>query len=152
MKYKIDFDSRQVRVNLDSMARKIPALSRRLLGIVGQAIVSDCVKNYLSGQVLHRVTGTLAKSITSQVVTNDRATVGTNVAYAAIHEFGGIIRPKTASALKFKVKDVWVITGQVTMPERSYLRPAIRNVFESGQAQRLFDQETEKYIMENNKK
>jgi HK97 gp10 family phage protein len=51
--------------------------------------------------------------------------VGTNVEYAAIHEYGGIITPKTAKALRFKIGDKWVMTQRVQIPARPYLRPAL---------------------------
>ena len=46
--------------------------------------------------------GTLRRSIVEKV-NGMKATVGTNVVYAAIHEYGGTIRPKRAKALRFKV-------------------------------------------------
>ena len=45
-----------------------------------------------------------------------------DVIYAAIHEFGGVIKAKNAP--KTKSGD-WVRTKSVTIPARPYLRPAI---------------------------
>ena len=49
-----------------------------------------------------------------------------DVIYAAIHEFGGVIKAKNAPYLWFKTKSGdWVRTKSVTIPARPYLRPAI---------------------------
>ena len=50
--------------------------------------------------------------------------VGTDVEYARIHEFGGVIRPRRASHLVFQIDGQWVRTTQVNMPARPYMRPA----------------------------
>ncbi len=53
--------------------------------------------------------------------------VGSNLKYARIHEYGGVITPVRAKALKFPVADgTWVITQKVNMPARPYLRPALK--------------------------
>lgn len=38
--------------------------------------------------------------------------------YAAIHQYGGIIRPVRAKALRFKLGDAWVTKKKVTIPQR----------------------------------
>ncbi len=51
--------------------------------------------------------------------------IGTNLVYAAIHEFGGVIHAKKAPALVFKTADgQWHRVTSVTIPPRPYLRPA----------------------------
>jgi phage gpG-like protein len=60
------------------------------------------VKRYLEGIVLKRRTGRLWRSIhadTFRRLGRVVGIVGTNVKYAAIHEFGGIIRPKKEGGL-----------------------------------------------------
>lgn len=48
--------------------------------------------------------------------------VGTNVIYAAIHQFGGVIRAKSAKALAFTLANgAFVLARQVTMPRRAFL-------------------------------
>jgi phage gpG-like protein len=48
-----------------------------------------------------------------------------DVAYARIHELGGVIKPVRAKALFFRAADgSFVVTKQVRMPARPYLRPA----------------------------
>ncbi len=61
--------------------------------------------------------GRLADSITHDVIDGNTAVVGTNVPYAAIHQFGGVIRPKTAKALNVGGRAV----KKVTIPARPFL-------------------------------
>lgn len=89
------------------------------------------VKNKLSGDVLKVRTGNLRRSVHYEKEFGQNkafAIVGTNVIYARIHEYGGTIVPKTAKALKFKIGDRWVITKKVTIPERSFLRTALKEL------------------------
>lgn len=105
--------------------------------------VQTLVKQKLSGPVLHVQTGTLRRSI-NRLVTSDSngvvAQVGTNVRYAAVHEYGfdgevtvkGHVR-KVASRSEGKGKKQTVQgiafvpthTRHMRMPERSFLRSAI---------------------------
>jgi len=74
--------------------------------------------------------GDLRRSITRQV-TGNTLLVGTNVKYAAIHQFGGVIRAKTPRGLVFRLGARGVrgapTTGlfrrkqSVTMPARPFL-------------------------------
>jgi phage gpG-like protein len=87
------------------------------------------IKTQIDKQGL-RDTGNLINSIhKSPAVVSDthaEVNVGTNVIYAAIHEFGGVIKAKKAKALRFKTKDGnWVFTKSVTIPARPYMRPAV---------------------------
>lgn len=48
-----------------------------------------------------------------------------DVVYARIHELGGVIKPKRAKALSFRLDDgTFAVVKQVTIPARPYLRPA----------------------------
>lgn len=51
----------------------------------------------------------------------DGVTWGSNMHYARIHQFGGEIRPKSASRLAFKVGDRLVFADKVTIPARPFL-------------------------------
>lgn len=65
--------------------------------------------------------GHLRDSITSDG-DDEKAVVGTNLIYGPIHQFGGVIRPKTASALTFNIPGVgWRRVAKVTIPARPYL-------------------------------
>jgi len=73
-----------------------------------------------SGQTLVD-TRRLQDSITHEP--DDRGvTIGTNTIYAAIHQFGGTIVPKTKKALRFFIPGAgWITTRKVTMPPRPFL-------------------------------
>lgn len=120
----------EVKGKLKRLIQKTPELSRRVLSFICEAVVAHTVTQHLSGQTLKRKTGTLAKSITYKMQGDFNAKVGTNVTYAAIHEFGGTIVPREAKALVFKIKDVWVRTQKVVMPARPYLAPSIEYVMQ----------------------
>ena len=63
------------------------------------------------------LSGDLRKSIRWQLLDSQSVLVGTNVKYAAIHQFGGTIRPKKGKALAFGGRFV----QSVTIPARPYL-------------------------------
>lgn len=53
---------------------------------------------------------------------DQKAEWGSNRIYAAIHQFGGTIKPKSAKALHFQIPGLgWVMRKQVTLPARPYL-------------------------------
>jgi len=64
-------------------------------------------------------TGRLKNSFTISATPNS-VTVGTNVEYAAIHQFGGVINAKSSKGLRFKAGDKWVKKQSVTMPARPF--------------------------------
>jgi len=52
----------------------------------------------------------------------DQVAIGTNIKdYGAIHQFGGVIRPRTANALAFHMGGRLIITASVRIPARPYL-------------------------------
>lgn len=124
---------------VDAMqAEKLRPALRRTVERETIALQAHVVGQKLSGQVLHVRSGTLRRSITYTV--RDDAdgivgTVGTNLEYAAIHEYGGTIhvpeiRPRQAKALRFYVGGVAVFARRarahdVHMPQRSFLRSAL---------------------------
>jgi phage gpG-like protein len=98
------------------------------------------VEDKLTGQVLHVRTGTLRRSITQVVVERGGAIigrVGTTLRYGLAHEFGMTIhhpgsRVRHAKALHWQVggKDVfamWTRPHDIKLPERSFLRSALRD-------------------------
>ena len=90
--------------------------------------VAGRVKELINGEVLNRRTGRLWKSIQPEVAERLGRVigiVGTDVKYAAIHEFGGIIRPRSESGrLAFRIGDDFVMTSQVEMPRRPFMSRA----------------------------
>jgi phage virion morphogenesis protein len=64
--------------------------------------------------------GNLRDSITHRAG-RDEVEVGSNVIYAAIHQFGGTIRAKTSKGLRFKIGDRFITKKEVTIPARPFL-------------------------------
>ncbi len=116
---------------------------KRRLAKVDAAVRSDAASkglragsNYLIGLIKANIaarplvdTGDLMNSVTEDDIhIGDKSWIefGPHKIYAAIHEFGGVIRPIKGKFLVFKGKDGnMVFTKSVTMPARPYIRPAV---------------------------
>ena len=129
----ITIDIAPVQSMLDELAQKTGDLSP-IMSTIGEIVVrqvDDAFKDQRSpggvpwkrsqraiadgGQTLID-RGVLRNSITRKVA-GQSVTVGTNVEYSAIHQFGGVIRPKKKKALAFG----GIVRRQVTMPARPFL-------------------------------
>ena len=53
--------------------------------------------------------------------TASEVTIGTDRAYALIHQLGGVIEAKAGGALRFQAGGKWFTAKKVTMPARPYL-------------------------------
>lgn len=146
VEYKVNLEDKQVRLKMGKLVSKTPQLSRRILGLLGEAIVARTNTHYLSGQVLRRRTGTLAKSVNYRHNNDWSISVGSNVAYAAIHEFGGEIYPKTANMLSFPTENGWVMTSKVVMPKRPWLSPSVNDILFTDKGQRIIDDTVDSWI------
>ncbi len=147
--YTFDFDTTKVDKKLKKLYTKFPKLSRTVMSYVCEAIVSWTQEHHLSGQTLKRKTGTLAKSITYRITGNQSAKVGSNLSYAAIHEFGGEIEPKDPSGyLRFTIADQWITTKKVTIPARPYLSPSIEYVLDN-KLDSIFEKKCEEWLDTN---
>lgn len=134
---------RQLVQRLEAMPQKLRALLRREVRSATLKVLARS-KQLVSGQVLKVQTGLLRRSINDQYDEGDhelKGIVGTNkrtVPYAAIHEFGGTTKPhvidaRRAKVLRFQMGGETVFRRKVnhpgsTMPERSYLRRALREL------------------------
>lgn len=129
---------------LDAEIGRLGALPQTLAARLGEevarlgGVLRDRVERNLSGAVLQRRSGRLAASIAVDVERSGlaaTATVSSDAPYAAIHEYGGTIPPRTilpqgARALAFPWRGQQrffkrVQLPAVTMPERSFLRSAL---------------------------
>lgn len=81
---------------------------------------------YRQGQPL-RDTGRLLASIGYRAQ-KDNVSVGTDgqIIYAKIHQFGGVIRPRTAKTLRFFIGNRLVFANKAVIPARPYL-PIVNN-------------------------
>lgn len=62
----------------------------------------------------------LVRSIRIVALTNSYVSVGSDRVYAAIHQFGGVIRPKAKPALAFTIGGQLILAKKVTMPARPF--------------------------------
>ena len=112
------------------LARLGSELAREAVLRVARDVQRNVLAN-LSGTVLKVRTGSLRRAWARQPQVAGggaswEANVGSNLVYAAIHEFGGEIRPVRARFLQFKADDGrWVRTRLVTMPARRYASLAV---------------------------
>lgn len=120
-------------------------------------LVERAIKENLTGRVLKVQTGRLRSSIHHSVkvtARSARGVIGTNVVYARIHEYGGVITPKrvryltipfpgvkgfareyqntfVAKSIIFqrvsgkKIRPLFLLRSSVVIPERPYVRPAV---------------------------
>lgn len=71
-------------------------------------------------------TGRLRQSITSTVdPIRFEASIGTNVMYAPVHEYGAVIRPRNKKFLRFQIEGQWVMARQSVIPPRPFLGPTL---------------------------
>lgn len=118
------------------LARLNPLQSETLLEALARLIREQTVDRLISGgpapdgsawkpnaewrtPILHR-TGALARSI-DYAVSGNAAIVGSGLVYAAIHQHGGAIKPRSAGALAFRIGNQFIMTRKVTMPARPYI-------------------------------
>ena len=80
-----------------------------------------------------------AKSDVKQAGTQVTGRVGNPVVYAAIHEFGGIIKAKPGKYLVFQINGQWIRTKQVKIPKREPLLKSAQDV--QGQIEAIFGRE-----------
>lgn len=101
-----------------------PDLTKCLMA--GGLVVERRMKENITKQNLID-TGNLRASVSAEPEGTGVIGIGPrNVIYAAIHEFGGVIRAREAKALRFKTDDgAWHTVKSVTIPARPYARPAL---------------------------
>lgn len=135
---------RQLIARFDRMPEAIATALQKKVTALTLKLENKVKTQKLNGQVLNRVTGRLARSITHEVDVEPNGVYGRvfssgDVKYAAIHEFGGqtaphVIYPKKAAALSFigsggnRVFAKKVNHPGSKMPERSFMRSALRDM------------------------
>jgi phage virion morphogenesis protein len=78
------------------------------------------IRAMLTGGRTLRDSGRLANSMTREADGSGVA-IGTNVIYAAVHQFGAVIRAKNKKYLAFKIGGKTVLKQQVRIPARPFL-------------------------------
>lgn len=126
------------------------------VGIARAALkLQKLAKLNLSGVVLNVRTGRLRRSINLRLdgkgTPNPSASVGTNVAYARVHEFGFEGTVNVRESLRMQVKAwgrpiapikvaVRAHARSVKLPERSFLKNALDALHESGEFEATMQQ------------
>ncbi|MCA0420481.1 MAG: phage virion morphogenesis protein [Proteobacteria bacterium] len=106
---------------LEAMARLIRESTRERIIAGGPAPDGSAWAPNREGRkpILYR-SGALARSI-DYAISGTRAIIGSGLIYSAIHQFGGTIVPKSATALVFQVGNRMFRVKKVTMPARPYI-------------------------------
>jgi len=138
--FKIEVDDSVIRARLDSMPARVHDALLKKVSELAEKLRTHVVSDKLSGQVLNRRTGALARSIAENVEDAGTSITGKvfssgDVKYAAIHEYGGVtaahvIEAKNASVLAFMANGKQVFAKRVNhpgsrIPERSYMRSSL---------------------------
>lgn len=107
---------------------------KRMHKQVGEALVSNTQLRFMDqqtpegipwrptqrgGHILNK-RGLLSSSVTYRA-TDKLVEVGTNSIYAAIHQFGGVIKAKNKKFLKFKTSRGWVQKKKVRITARPFI-------------------------------
>ncbi|MDO6747210.1 phage virion morphogenesis protein [Gilvimarinus sp. 1_MG-2023] len=133
MSISFELDAKDVNALIDKAMRfgKTKALMER----TGRATHTDTMMNFRRSMdpfgnqwapITHRKgkplidTRRMQNSVHMEA-SDEEATVGTNVKYAAVHNFGATIKPRKGRFLKFKIGDKWVYKKSVVIPARQFL-------------------------------
>ena len=115
----------QVAIRLENLPSNIRAQLKKAMNDAMIDLRGYVAANKLSGQLLKVRTNNLRSSITQRITDDPTSVVGivgTNVKYAAIHEYGGQIKTRLGTG-KGKPK----VGGKayITMPEKRFLRGSL---------------------------
>ena len=138
---------KEVRQRLGKLSPAIQEKAFEAIQRLSYKLQRDVQSNKLSGQVLKLRTGTLRRSI-DVLVTREGAVssgrVGTNLRYGIAHEFGfrgavevrGHLRTITQAfgkSIAPRVVEVRPYTMQMNLPERSFVRSALKDLIGRGE-------------------
>jgi phage gpG-like protein len=112
------------------------------IGRAALLVQTQSKENKLSGQVLNVITGRLRRSINTQITETQSGvlgTVGTNVAYAHVHEFGFSgtvsVREHLRRSKLGKEFTVRAHSMKMNVREKSFLRSALSDMAEGIRAE-----------------
>lgn len=114
---------------LEGLARLVQEQTRRRIRSEKTAPDGSAWPANRAGTSILMRSGMLANSI-DYAVSATQAIVGTGLRYARIHQHGGVIKPKAAKVLAFKVGGRTVFARKVTMPKREFLGVSAANAAE----------------------
>ncbi len=88
-------------------------------GVAWRSLNPEYAKTKRNTRILTE-SGRLRNSINSRP-SDHSVLVGTNTIYAAVHQFGAVIKPKNASHLFFRIGGNLIVKDSVTLPARPFL-------------------------------
>jgi len=148
MEPEINFDG------IDDLQRGMAKIVKGMPGGIYNAVCNSCLlvevrakTHQLAGAPLKACTHRFqrsVKSIVRRIGTLVSGRVGSPVVYAAIHEYGGIIRPKNSKYLVFRINGKLIRTTKVTLPKRAPFAKSLEDV--RPQTERIFGREVEMVI------
>lgn len=119
-------------IGMEDLQRKFGALNevvdgahlRNMLLAMGEVFVRAIQEKIKERGLID--SGRMRASVEAQALDDRNVIVGIlNLVYAAIHEFGGVIKAKDGGWLRFRTKDGrWHAVKEVNIPARPYMRPA----------------------------
>ncbi|MBI5522923.1 MAG: hypothetical protein HY910_09855 [Desulfarculus sp.] len=110
---------------LARLESRLPAALRRALG---QALEDglETARQALAGRARPGASGCLAASLGQRVSGGGLSLEGelySDLPYAGVQEYGGLIQAQRAKYLRFQVEGRWVLARRVLVPARPYLAP-----------------------------
>jgi len=137
----VDVDSEAVKLGFKKIEARRPEINRRILGLLGSAVVARADSKYLTGgHPLHRVTGLLAQSVTESPDPGPGyIDVGTNVPYGIVHELGLTVTVPAHRRTR-NGKSYQVGTYTANYPKRAFMAPAIADIFQTMKARTIIQQ------------
>ncbi|MGX2581625.1 HK97 gp10 family phage protein [Acinetobacter baumannii] len=135
--YHVDGDA-----NLSATVDRIDAEVRQSIARSTLKLLIKVKREKLNGQVLNKRTGRLGRSITQKLIELSNGVagiVGTNVEYAAAHEYGfneevtvkahlRMIKMAFGKSINPKQVNIKAHTRKVDLPEKSFLRSALEEM------------------------
>ena len=110
----------------EEVARALHDAANRLSGQQMEAALVSGAQILVNGakQRAPVLTGTLRRSIHILAQSSHEVSVGTNLVYAAMQEFGGDVVPVNGTYLRFEIGGEVIFTrGPVHIPAHPYMRP-----------------------------
>lgn len=150
----------EVARRFDTMSDRLRAELRASVGRLSIKLQRQVSQEKLSGQVLKVRTGRLRRSIAQAVTEEGSRVVGvvsTNVSYAPAHEYGFTGSVSVSAHLRM-IMQAWgkpiaprevqvkSFTRPMKLPERSFLRSALRELANSGAIETEFDNAVQRSI------
>lgn len=105
---------------METIGRVVQLQTRQRLAVDKEGPNGEAWPPNRKGSSLLYQTGALHDSI-DYIAGPDEVVVGSPLVYAAIHHFGGVIKPKNAKALAFMAGNSMIYAKQVTIPARPYI-------------------------------